>query len=324
MTNDLVLAKLDAAPARNHQRDGAKGQEVKAPPRSPHPPPQCRRDARYKQQGPATTTRDYTVPTNNRREVEGERSLDGSGESYPPILPTLRRPRRARTHSHGAPRPRRQRRGPARGIRALAAKLGDLTPSPPPGLCERGPERPRRRPSPPPPAPAPGGPERPPPPAAASPGPRGRARSPAARGPPAKAPGTSAEPPAARDPNALAATASAPRGACPASVGGSGGRLTHLRLPEPPPPPPEAAPLPATPTVGGPGLETRRGQASPGSGCGSAERTSPPPPTPTLGNKRNSTPSSPGFRAGKEVDTAAAAARRGPGGPAPTPSLGAG
>ncbi|XP_052505991.1 proline-rich protein 2-like [Budorcas taxicolor] len=51
--------------------------------------------------------------------------------------------------------------------------------------------------------------------------------------------------------------------------------LTHLRLPAPPPP--EAAPLPATPTVGGPELETRRGQASPGSGCGSAERTSPPP-----------------------------------------------
>ncbi|XP_059985507.1 collagen alpha-1(III) chain-like [Lagenorhynchus albirostris] len=242
---------------------------------------------------------------------KGERSLDASGESYPPNRPTQRRPHRARIHSgagggsrqRGAETPRiypellprardlppRSRRPAAlpprppletrpnntcgaepRARRGRVGREGDRRGGPEPSPANLGTSRRRREgasaapsthggapppprptptppPRPPPPAPAPGGPERPPPPAAASPGPRGRARTPAARGPPAKAPGTSAEPPAARGPDALAATAAAPRGACPGSVGGSGGR------PHPSPPPGASASASASGGCAAPG-----------------------------------------------------------------------
>ncbi|XP_043849573.1 basic proline-rich protein-like [Dromiciops gliroides] len=52
--------------------------------------------------------------------------------------------------------------------------------------------------------------------------------------------------------------------------------------PSPPPqsPPPEAVLPPATPTIGGLSWGKSGGLSSPGSGCGSTERTSPPPPHP--------------------------------------------
>lgn len=97
---------------------------------------------------------------------------------------------------------------------------------------------------------------------------------------PANAPGTSAEAPAARGPEAAAATAAAPRALLPGRWGGFGGR-PHPS-PPPAPPPPEAAPLPATPTVGGPGAGDTAGTSLTRPWLWPAERTSPPPgPSPT-------------------------------------------
>ncbi|XP_067569298.1 basic proline-rich protein-like [Pseudorca crassidens] len=296
---------------------------------------------------------------------KGERSLDASGESYPPNRPTQRRPHRARIHSgagggsrqRGAETPRiypellprardlppRSRRPAAlpprppletrpnntcgaepRARRGRGGREGDRRGGPEPSPANLGTSRRRREgasaapsthggapppprptptppPRPPPPAPAPGGPERPPPPAAASPGPRGRARTPAARGPPAKAPGTSAEPPAARGPDALAATAAAPRGACPGSVGGSGGR------PHPSPPPGASASASASGGCAAPGHpHCRRPWAGDSAGTSLTRfwlrlrgTNLPAPDPPRFGNTRNSARSSPGFSAGE-------------------------
>lgn len=106
-------------------------------------------------------------------------------------------------------------------------------------------------------------PERPPPLASGSPSPPGLALTlaalRAAREDACDMNGARSSP---RGPDAAAATAAAPRGINPGSVGGSGG-CPHPspppQSPPPPSPPPEAALLPATPTIGGPGLERQRG-----------------------------------------------------------------
>ncbi|XP_063475109.1 uncharacterized protein [Symphalangus syndactylus] len=121
------------------------------------------------------------------------------------------------------------------------------------------------RPAPPPRHPA--GPATPPPPplTTASPNPPSLARAlPAPRAVRKGDGDRSAAPSCPRGPEAATASAAAPRGINPGSVGGSGG-CPHPspppQSPRPPPPPPEAALLPATPTLGGPGLERQRGSS---------------------------------------------------------------
>ncbi|XP_043747804.1 proline-rich protein 2-like [Cervus elaphus] len=291
MKADFVIAKLNATPAHKRGNRDKKSRSLSAPPQPPPPQPHSHRGARYTNTEAPPPSHDRTVSASHRREAEGERGLEPAETPIPrfgpcdaaavpqePTRPQLASPR------GGNPRKLSQISSEKTPRRGLGGRGGDLVrggPCPQPQTCgsrvaagrvQARPRAPTEAP-----LPHPATPE-------------------ARRRPPHSALAAAAAPalpqPAGRPPTRLGHQRSrrqpeAPkqqrrrrprRGALvPGRWEASEASLTHLRLPAPPPPPPEAAPLPATPTVGGPGLETRRGQASPGSGCGSAEQTSPPP-----------------------------------------------